>query len=88
MKTIVLSDTHLYEEFDEKKFNFLKRIISKVDRVIINGDFWDSYICSFSDFINSPWKKLFPLLKTKKTVYIYGNHDKKSLTDKKNITFL
>ncbi|MFA6017213.1 MAG: metallophosphoesterase [Patescibacteria group bacterium] len=81
MQILVFSDTHLYLPFDQKKFNFLKKIISNSDQVIINGDFFDSYMNSFEEFIKSPWNKLFSLLKTKKTVYIYGNHDQKKSTD-------
>lgn len=76
MKTLIISDTHLGLIFDEKKCKLLKRIISSVDRVIINGDFWEGYYTSFDTFIQSPWKALFPDLLKKKTVYIYGNHDK------------
>jgi predicted phosphodiesterase len=81
MKIIIISDCHLTDSFEEEKFNFLESIISKNDLVIINGDFWDKYLCDFDDFVESPWKKLFPLLKSKKTVYILGNHDKKEWTD-------
>lgn len=81
MKTLVFSDTHLRLPFEEKKFNFLKSIIQKADQVIINGDFWDGYIITFDQFVDSPWKNLFPLLKRKKAVYIFGNHDKKILAD-------
>lgn len=81
MNILVFSDTHLYLPFDEKKFNFLKKIISDADQVIINGDFFDDYMISFEDFINSPWKQLFPLLKNKKAVYIFGNHDQQKFSD-------
>jgi len=81
MKIIVISDIHLTEEFDTKKYIFLKKIISSADQIIINGDFWDGAITTFSRFINSPWKKLFPLLKRKKTIYLFGNHDKKDQSD-------
>jgi predicted phosphodiesterase len=83
MKIAIFSDTHLRLPFEEKKFKFLERVVKKVDQVIINGDFWDGYIISFSQFINSPWKNLFPLLKLKKAVYIFGNHDKKILSNGK-----
>lgn len=83
MKIIVFSDTHLRLPFEEEKFIFLEKIIKKADRVIINGDFWDGYIISFDQFTNSPWQHLFPLLKKKKTVYVFGNHDKKILSNKK-----
>lgn len=81
MRILIFSDTHLTHKFDEKKYTLLKKIISSVDRVIINGDFWDGYEIYFNQFISSPWRKLFPLLKKKKTVYLYGNHDKKTLSD-------
>lgn len=75
MRIIIFSDTHLTDKFDEKKYRFLKSIIEKADRVIINGDFWDGYRVSIDDFIKSKWRKLFPLLKEKQTIYLYGNHD-------------
>lgn len=83
MKILVFSDTHLTNRFDEKKYIFLNKIISSVDQVIINGDFWDGYLTTFDKFINSKWRILFPLLLKKKTVYIYGNHDAKKLSDKR-----
>ncbi len=82
MKYLIFSDSHLSVKFDRKKFNFLTKIISSADRVIINGDFWEGYNCTFNQFINSPWKQLFPLLKKKYTVYVYGNHDKREFADK------
>lgn len=81
MKILVFSDTHLTAVFDEKKYNFLKKIIQEADQVIINGDFWDGFLTSFDKFINSPWKQLFPLLKEKQAVYIYGNHDHAKYAD-------
>lgn len=81
MKTLIFSDTHLLPFFDQKKANFLIKIINSADRIIINGDFWDGDLWSFDEFIKSPWKQLFPLLKSKKTIYIYGNHDKISKND-------
>jgi predicted phosphodiesterase len=83
MKISVFSDTHLYLPFDQKKYNFLKKVINSSDRVIINGDFFDDYMITFDNFMNSPWKQLFPLLKKKKTVYVFGNHDQKKYTDKR-----
>jgi UDP-2,3-diacylglucosamine pyrophosphatase LpxH len=80
-KVLVFSDTHLTSKFDNKKFLFLKRIISEADRVIINGDFWDMWYTSFDDFLDSEYKQLFPLLLARKAVYIYGNHDPKNLCD-------
>jgi predicted phosphodiesterase len=86
-KIVVFSDTHLTNKFDEKKFRFLKEIISGADQVIINGDFWDGSVIEFDKFINSPWKELFPLLKNKNTVYIYGNHDRKNRADGRTFLF-
>lgn len=83
MRILIFSDTHLTDRFDKKKYIFLKKIIFSADHVIINGDFWDGYEIYFNQFIRSEWKKLFPLLKKKNTVYLYGNHDKKSLSDQR-----
>lgn len=82
MKTLIVSDIHLNEHFDKRKFQFLKKILSDADRVILNGDFWDGLETTFDKFINSKWKEeLFPLLKSKGTIYIYGNHDLKNFSD-------
>ncbi len=75
MRTVIFSDTHLTLKFDERKFNFLKLLVSAADRIIINGDFWDSYFVNFSEFMQSRWQELFTILKAKQTIYIYGNHD-------------
>jgi predicted phosphodiesterase len=82
MKYVIFSDTHLGRDFDEKKLVFLKSIIASADRVIIAGDFWEGLQISFKEFINSPWSALFPDLKKKHTVYVFGNHDPQKLTDK------
>lgn len=81
MKTLVISDTHLDLPFDEKKYALLERIISDADRVIINGDFWEGFPLTFDKFYSSSWNKLFPLLKSKKTIYIFRNHDAREYTD-------
>ncbi len=80
---LIFSDTHLTHTFDRPKFEYLKKRISEVDQVIINGDFWDYYLTTWDKFINSDWKALFPLLKSKKAIYIYGNHDQKSHSDER-----
>ncbi len=82
MKTLIFSDTHLGPRFEEKKFNFLKTRILEADKVIINGDFWEGYLYSFQQFINSPWSLLFPFLKKKGAVYLFGNHDKRAESDR------
>lgn len=87
MKIVIFSDTHLNTVFDKKKFNFLKKTINSADQVIINGDFWEGFDMTFTDFIKSPWKGLFPYLLKKKTVYIYGNHDLKRLSNEKTKLF-
>lgn len=87
MTTIIFSDTHLTRQFEKRKFDYLKRIISQADQVIINGDFWDGYFTNFDRFINSKWAALFPLLKAKKTTYLYGNHDKKEWCNEKVTIF-
>ena len=72
MKTLVLSDTHLTDRFDERKFNFLRAIILPSDQVIINGDFWDSWFTDFDGFVSSKWSGLFLLLLKKNTIYLNG----------------
>jgi len=81
MKLLIISDLHLTTNFIKKKFNFLNKIISASDKVIINGDFWSAYYNTFDEFVNSPWNRLFPLLKSRGAIYIYGNHDRKNWCD-------
>jgi predicted phosphodiesterase len=83
METLVISDTHL-GKYDEKKDKFLKDLIKEYDRIIINGDFWDNWGgYSFLEFVNlKQYKELFELLKSKETVYIYGNHDHEAEKEK------
>ncbi len=83
MKTLVFSDTHLSEVVDLLQLDHLVKIISNADRVIINGDFWDRCLCTFDQFVNSKWQSLFPLLKARDTVYIFGNHDRQEWTDQR-----
>lgn len=85
MKTLVISDTHLSLPFDEKKYLLLKRIISDADKVIINGDFWEGFLLTFDEFFSSQWSKLFSLLKEKKAIYIFGNHDAREYNDLERI---
>jgi UDP-2,3-diacylglucosamine pyrophosphatase LpxH len=86
MRTVIFSDSHLTNRFEKDKFEFLADLIQKADQVIINGDFWDGEIIYFKQFINSKWKKLFPLLQ-KKTIYLYGNHDAIALSGKDVMKF-
>ncbi len=88
MKYLIFSDTHLTPKFEPKKFEVLKSAIEQVDRVIINGDFWEGMAYSFNDFVTSTWaKELFPLLKKKQAIYLFGNHDKESLADSRTNLF-
>ncbi len=87
MKTLVISDTHLTEKFIPIKYKYLNDIIKKSDTVIINGDFWDGYLTTFSRFVESPWNDLFPLLKSKHAIYVNGNHDKSILSDQRVYLF-
>lgn len=63
MKTLVFSDTHLSGVFDPLQFNHLIKIISKADRVIINGDFWNRCLYTFDQFVNSSGNCCFPCSK-------------------------
>lgn len=87
MRYLIFSDTHFTEKFDLKKFNFLKQLISEVDQVFINGDFWDGYMTDFNNFIKSRWSELFGLLLEKQTIYIYGNHDDISMQNDQSSLF-
>jgi predicted phosphodiesterase len=76
MKTLLIADTHFDTSFEPARYKAIIRLIKSVDRVVIAGDFWDSFLCSFDEFVDSGWNKMFPLLKEKKTIYIHGNHDR------------
>jgi predicted phosphodiesterase len=86
-KILIISDTHLSHIFQPAKFTALQRIISEADRVILNGDFWEGYLSSFSEFLNSPWQELFPLLREKEATYLYGNHDTECRSDERRSLF-
>lgn len=83
MKTVIFSDTHLTSKFHSEQFDFIAGLIDQYDRVIINGDFWDGYLITFDQFLNSEWNGLFPLLKAKETIYIFGNHDREEWQDER-----
>lgn len=83
MRTLVFSDTHLGAKFNQKLFTELVKLIESVDKVIINGDFWDYHLVSWDQFLNSEWSRLFPLLKSKNAVYTFGNHDPARLMDER-----
>lgn len=81
MKTIIISDLHLTPRFNKEKFLKIKEVFDSADRIIINGDLWDGYLTTFDKFLNSRWKDLFSVMKSKNAIYIYGNHDTKDLAD-------
>ncbi len=81
MATLVFADSHLSDKFEPNLFAALKPLIEKADTVIILGDLWDWYKCSFDAFYSSEWSKLFPLLMAKQSHYIFGNHDKHEFFD-------
>lgn len=88
MRYLIFSDTHLTPIFEPAKFRILKEAIMRADRVIINGDFWEGFAGTFDQFVNSRWAtELFPLLKKKKAVYLFGNHDPKRLSDERVAMF-
>ena len=76
-KVVIISDTHLTTDYDEKKYDALVTIMTKADVVILNGDFWDGFQVKYDNFIHSEWKNIFSLLLQKDTLYFYGNHDAK-----------
>ncbi len=81
MRTLIISDLHLSNRFDAPRAEYLISLLSTADRVILNGDFWDNHATTFDRFVRSPWKMLFPLLKSRNTIYIYGNHDRPQDSD-------
>lgn len=87
MKILIFSDTHLTNQFETHKYEFLQKIIGEHDRVIINGDFWDSWLTDFDSFIKSKWNKIFPLLLEKNTIYIHGDHDPSQMCDERTNLF-
>jgi predicted phosphodiesterase len=87
MKTLIFSDTHLTSVFNPLKFDYLRRIITDADHVIINGDFWDRGFATFNQFVHSRWRSLFPLLRSRKAIYLYGNHDQQDWCDQRVAEF-
>lgn len=79
--TLVISDLHLDKQFEKARCDKLRDLIQQADTVVICGDFWEGYAITFDEFLATPWSELFTLLKSKHTVYVYGNHDKKDKSD-------
>lgn len=86
-KILIISDLHLTVYFRPKKFEYLKKLFQSADRIIINGDFWTAYYNTFDEFLKTKWSGLFPILKSKSTIYLYGNHDKKIWLDERALNF-
>ncbi len=73
--TLILSDTHIGSVFFEKRCRALCDLISKFDQIILNGDFLDDF-WDYEKTIHSSWFELFTILKDKKVIYLFGNHDR------------
>ena len=85
---VVISDTHLTHLPDKRKLRFLLNSIGQADLVIINGDFWDSYLTTIQRFTSTPhWQPLFQALREKEAVYLYGNHDSATSCEELESTF-
>lgn len=82
-KVLLISDLHLSVNFRPKKYKYLENLFNSADRIILNGDFWTAYYNTFDEFLKTKWSGLFPILKSKKTAYIFGNHDRKEWVDKR-----
>jgi predicted phosphodiesterase len=83
VRYVVFSDTHLHQGWDRATFDWIESIVRDADRVIIDGDFWDADATTFSDFVESRWSALFPALKERHAVYLFGNHDPAEACDER-----
>jgi predicted phosphodiesterase len=85
---LIFSDTHLSEQPDPAKYKFLNHLITTFNgQIIINGDLWDNQLTTFNQFLHSPWRQLFSLLKKRTAIYINGNHDPSSDTNAQSSLF-
>jgi predicted phosphodiesterase len=75
MRTLIFSDTHLTHDYSPSLDALLRSLIEKADQVIVNGDFWDAFHTDWDSFARSRWQELFSLLRKKKAIVIWGNHD-------------
>lgn len=87
MSTLVISDMHLCEPFEQAKYDHLMRLFTTHDHIILNGDFWEGYWYDFDEFLHSRWSGLFGVLKAKRAIYIYGNHDRETYSDSRREVF-
>lgn len=72
---LVLSDLHLTKRFEKGKEAFLVNLIKKYDNVILNGDFYEAMLYTKDQLEKAGYNRLFKLLKSKNTYYLWGNHD-------------
>lgn len=77
ISTIIISDLHIGERVNKKRKKAFLETFKKYDRIILNGDFLDDF-WDYSKTMDSKWKPVFELLKTKETIYLFGNHDRDS----------
>ncbi|PIW37443.1 MAG: hypothetical protein COW24_00110 [Candidatus Kerfeldbacteria bacterium CG15_BIG_FIL_POST_REV_8_21_14_020_45_12] len=82
-KVLIISDLHLTQHFDQKKYDLLYKLVSECDQLVINGDLWTYYSCVVDSFLGSRWAELFPLFREKNCLYILGNHDRARWTGNK-----
>lgn len=75
MKITIISDTHIDKYFDAKKANFIKKLTTECDQIIIAGDFWDSFTSNMGAVKNSKWGNLFYFLEKHQAICLQGNHD-------------
>lgn len=73
-KILIISDLHLTFLSSHKKIDSFVSLVSKYDKIILNGDFLDDYF-PYSWFSNKKFKKISYALLKKEVVYVFGNHD-------------
>lgn len=82
MEYLILSDLHLRSGYEKNKAEYLMNLISRYSNIIINGDFYEAVYYNANQFLNSRYKDLIDLLKSRNTIYLYGNHDPKEYAQK------
>ncbi len=87
MNILVISDLHLDAHFEPERCKRLSELISASSQVIICGDFWEGHGMDFDEFLHTRWVELFPLLKSKNTIYVFGNHDRRDRSDDRIFQF-
>ena len=87
MNILVISDLHLDAHFEPDRYKRLSELIAASNQVIICGDFWEGHGMDFDEFLHTQWVELFPLLKSKNSVYVFGNHDRRDRSDNRIFQF-